>query len=80
MSSKREKVISTIKNLYREDGGCYQSLKRVSELSGVDKEDLYDWENNSGILFDLEFDGVVQLQGSRDKLSICLNDDFLEDL
>ncbi len=78
--TNREKVFSVIKNLYREDGACYQSLDRISKLSDVSKEDLCDWENNTGILYDLEFEGLVSLQSSRGKLCVCLNDDFLEDI
>lgn len=68
----RKKVVSALQELYAKDGDAYHSLERVSQLSGVPKNKLYNWNEDTGIMLDLEFDDVVSIMHGKEP-SFCLS-------
>lgn len=80
MKEKIKKTYNAIKNLYRQHGAVYHSLNSISEITGIPKIELYDWENDKGILYDLEWDGQISIEGKNSTgCCVCLDDSFMDD-
>ena len=64
--SKKAKVLEAIKNLTREYGRVYFGIDDVSKASGVPKIELWDWDNDRGILQDLSDDCCICIERGRE--------------
>jgi len=78
LEQDRRKIISVLQELYAMDGEAYQSLDRVSQLSGIPKEKLYNWNEDTGIMLDLEFDDVVSIMHGKNPC-FCLSPSSLDE-
>lgn len=74
--SKFDIVLEAIKELTRENGRCHFSLKSVSKKSGVPEIELWDWDNDKGILFELNDHGYIIVERGKNP-SIALDSDTL---
>lgn len=74
--SKFEIVLEAIKELTRQNGRCHFGLKSVSKQSGVPEIELWDWENDKGILYDLNDHGYIIIERGQHP-SIALDSDTL---
>ena len=74
--SKKQIVLETIKDLTREKGRCFFDIKAISKQSGVSLLELWDWDKDKGILFDLNDSGYIVVERAQQPL-IALDSEVL---
>jgi hypothetical protein len=58
------KVLKHIRSLREKYGDCYHDLGAIAKAIGCDKDALFETENNTGVLADLEWSGDVMRIGT----------------
>ncbi len=79
MSAKSPKsiVLSTIKRLTQEYGRCSFGVDTISKHSGVPEIDLWNWEEDTGILQDLSDDCSIVIDGRGPNPDVSLDSETL---
>ena len=55
----KDRALAQLREWRDEDGNCYQRLERLVGALNCEPEELFDWDNETGVLLELEQDGDV---------------------
>ena len=59
MRNLKNEALSYLRELREQNGNCYHGIDSISAFINCDPEDLFDWENDSGVLLELYEEGLV---------------------
>lgn len=64
MTELHRRVLRHLRELRNKYGNCYHELDAIAEAVGCDPDKLFETEDNTGVLADLEWDGSVMRAGT----------------
>lgn len=68
-----DRAFELLKDLYRSDGACYHRLKTLAAHLDCTEEELYDREEDTGILYELLGEGLVFMEGGYSNPCFMIN-------
>jgi hypothetical protein len=62
----KQRCLDLLRQKRLDDGNCYHGYRKLADELGCPADELFNWNEDSGVLQELHDDGDVHLIGGRD--------------
>ena len=71
IKSLKVRTLKLLQELREEEGSCYYGLNYLVNKLGCDPLELYNWDDDSGVLYELERRGLVSIAHGKEPAFIA---------